>query len=1288
MSNMIRPFYICIFLMVVLYGCSGGCSSHPEEHVGSDTRDPLALVITHEEDSTSISINAHLSQTLDYVSIPYATHNLSYGAERLYIPPTVKMVYLTTDMVNELTNEEVERLIEFIAEDNQLVILTPLYDDRLAYLLGLKQNRSYVLDQQAEGYYFREDMLPNYKGKSSQTRQTLPHNGFKSSEFTGEVNIIATAASDTTYPVIVERPIGKGKSIYFNTSQTSEKDYRGLLFSAGLNALEGIPYRIANVSTIFLDDFPAPLYDSKLPPIDEEYGITHAEFIQRVWWPEMKALADSMDIDYTAMLTFNYNAALVPPFNFDEWEDSQLTINGVTQNTNTWLVDDILDSRHELGFHGYNHYSLWLKDWPNRGYMEASLRAAQKRWRINRPGTLPKSYVPPTNEIDSVGLASIERAFPQIEYMSSLYKGVVEDGGGREFGPDPYVPSLFNYPRISSGYVDDAASMFSQHSLFLYSGIWTHFIHPDDVFQVMQRAEDDYRSRNPDGLGWHSSETHDYGLYEVFKQRLERTIDEYPFIRFNAVSEAASIVKHWLNTRSTYHFRDTTLKVSTAVAEEGVQDNKQQFWFTYVSESNRNQFEQSLSESNIDFTSSTLWDGELYQFSTTSDTLSLPLLSEDFISDSTGRKEVRRTIEQYRDYAGFNETKDNSQWVDTRFEDAVAALKRNPSSKSLQDTVIDLAVEFGHVNTAIAVLERRLMKQPKWNTDDIQQLLKFYGWEGQSGRAFSFLEQLWTKYSDQSIISLKEMVVDQYGVPGGEFQKKWIKRALALEPENEQLLGQMVRLHYSSKAWPKRKHYIQRLIDLNPRSDTLYHFALENSMAYGSPRETLEWLRNFPDEARGQLQPLAPDIAYMYASEGELTRAVAWGQQTEKIPAVTELYWVLQQKRYHDFINRGKTYMEQEPQNDSLRTFVGQQLVYENFREEGFSTLYPLFKRGLASPETKELVYSEISYMEYEQKKQFYQSYPEFFHDSLRAGLDHAYRKNEGVEVGSNSSFASDNFDNEIATTGLFAAWGKRPELSHRIAVDKKIIASDVLGNDNINNLYHLNYRYQRSYREQTRQSFVGGGFYQDERAIRPDIEAGFWFSKDSSFTSTTLQFEPVFTNRGVRDNINQVTAEIYREEYWFKGNALQTALSLTGNWYSNDVYEYESLSRFYINLPFSTRFSKVRPVADLSYSNASESYRSAVPYYTPDNLFIKGGGIDYSYRDRLYDPDFSAGLILMAKHDNRSGAFFSGNARLSARIHRYWQLSLEAELSTSSEYRYNNVAFNISYTLPKTLSY
>lgn len=63
------------------------------------------------------------------------------------------------------------------------------------------------------------------------------------------------------------------------------------MFSSVIKMLPHLPYRNANVGTIFLDDFPAPLYNTKLEPIATEYDVEQADFVANIWWPDMQKLA-------------------------------------------------------------------------------------------------------------------------------------------------------------------------------------------------------------------------------------------------------------------------------------------------------------------------------------------------------------------------------------------------------------------------------------------------------------------------------------------------------------------------------------------------------------------------------------------------------------------------------------------------------------------------------------------------------------------------------------------------------------------------------------------------------------------------------------------------------------------------------------------------------------------------------------------------------------------------------------------------------------------------------------
>ncbi len=1284
MNRFPQNFLSITLLLAVLFVCSIGCSTgQKEDRQQYKKPEPLAMVLKHRADSASQDIASQVTHTLDYASIPYTTYDLSLGTSQLQIPEQIKLLYLTTDRVEQLQDQEVRQLVTFVAKGNQLVILTPLYDERFAYLMGMKAQSDQQIDRQAEGFHFKEHVFPDFKGEGFRNRATFLHNGFAGSTFIKDKSVIATAANDPDYPVIVERSIGEGRSIYFNTSVLVEKDYRGLLFSVGLKELEGLPYRVANTSTIFLDDFPAPLYDSKLPPIDQEYDTTHANFVTKIWWPEMKALADRFNIDYTAMLTFNYNAVVVPPFDFKEWEDSRLSIQGRNRNGSVWIAQDIKDSRHELGFHGYNHFSLWRQDWQNMQFMQSSLQAAKKRWRISSLGSFPVTYVPPTNNIDSLGLAAITKTMPSIEYMSSLYLSSVEDGGGREFEPDPLAPSMFDYPRITSGYVNNEISNFNQHSLFLYSGIWTHFIHPDDVFQVTQRSDDEYRSRNPLGLGWHSSPDHDYGLYEVFVQRLEETLQRYPITRFLTVRESAPIVQNWVNTQSYYKFGESQLSVTTRLKNSKQNVNDHQYWFAYVGSGNQKLMENGLKVANIEFSKSPLWDGALYQFKTTSDTLNLPLLDQQ---EPAGKAVIAQALDRYRAFMNPPDNVEESQsnWEDTRLKDALAALSNHPNSQVHQEKVIEMAVEFDSVNVAISILERRLMNNTSWDSNDAERLLKFYGWEDASQHAYDFAEKLWTKHHNELVLRFEDKLTAQFGTPSTSYQERWLRREYELNPNNFAILRQLAE---NAESWEQREQYLKELIAANPRSDSLYAYAIHQSIDNAENLQTIELLQSFPDSqyVDQQLRPYAAQIAYRYADQNELTRAGIWAQKTDQIPKTTELSWLLQQQRYHDFLERSEQYINQDPQNDSLRTFVGQQMMYENYRQQGYQVLYPLFEQDNASEQTQKLVHTEIGYMGYQEQKSFYREYPAFFSDSLRQSIQTKYRLYEGFKTGAISAITSDNFNSQTAEIGLFAEWGNRQDATHRVTLSEQVVSSDLIGGSNLDNLYHLDYRYQQTYQEPSRQLTLGGGGYILDQSFRPGVHAEYWISKDSTYTSGQLEFSPVFTNTALNQDISKVQGQLYREDYWLNGG-IQTALSLRGTWFSDSNFSYEALSRFFVNWPVSTGKRKIRPLIDFSYADAQTTYSSGNPYYTPDALFVQGIGVDLSYQDAQNDPDFSAGVELMAKRDSRDGAFFVGAGRLNAQISNFWQLSLNGYFSTSRVYRYNSINLSVSYIFQRNL--
>ncbi|MDZ7680252.1 MAG: hypothetical protein U5J63_00740 [Fodinibius sp.] len=89
MNSTFRNLCIALLVAVALSGCRWGCSPDKRSQTQQNAYqqpDPLAMVVKHRFDTSSNRINAQVTQTLDYASIPYSTYDLTLGASILEIP--------------------------------------------------------------------------------------------------------------------------------------------------------------------------------------------------------------------------------------------------------------------------------------------------------------------------------------------------------------------------------------------------------------------------------------------------------------------------------------------------------------------------------------------------------------------------------------------------------------------------------------------------------------------------------------------------------------------------------------------------------------------------------------------------------------------------------------------------------------------------------------------------------------------------------------------------------------------------------------------------------------------------------------------------------------------------------------------------------------------------------------------------------------------------------------------------------------------------------------------------
>ncbi len=223
-----------------------------------------------------------------------------------------------------------------------------------------------------------------------------------------------------------------------------------------------------------------------------ETGKATAEaFYREEWWPWMCDLARQNQLKYTGMLVETYNNQTQGPFPEAD-----------ARNTAIAYGHALLNMGGELGLHGYNHELLTTKDtsdtelgytpWPDAEEMEAATKELYRYAKSLYPDYTFQVYVPASNILDADGAAVVQSAIPTLRCIASLYNGPrAYPGYYQTFHRD--ANGIYQLPRISSGYMPDAAIRLSALSELSHRGVFAHFVHPDQIFYAS--SEDQHWSQ-------------------------------------------------------------------------------------------------------------------------------------------------------------------------------------------------------------------------------------------------------------------------------------------------------------------------------------------------------------------------------------------------------------------------------------------------------------------------------------------------------------------------------------------------------------------------------------------------------------------------------------------------------------------------------------------------------------------------------------------------------------------------------------------------------------------------
>lgn len=495
---------------------------HADPPEGYEAEKPVLLLYSPGRESSE-KYTANLCDTLDYLKWTYETLDIARADSVSY--HDYSMVVIATDYLEQDMTDDPRRIMNYVADGGQFFLgMLQLECGRkfqsIYHRMGIHEYGDYA---DYDGLYFQEDLLVGTTGQTLQG-DDLQDTCLKVTLRDGARVYLSAVIDEKKIPLFWTFDYEAGRVGVFNATFASGDFFKGVL-SGCLQAIRGTSmYPVINAACVFIDDFPAPQYDTDSPVISENYHRTVTEFYRDIWWPDMQEAASKYGVKYTGLFITSYDDVVDPDqFSF------------VEQNMMRYYGDSLIRGGHELGAHGYNHQSLaeegqvpeklGYNAWASLEDMTAAVTELRTVAEDLFPFQSLSSYVPPSNYLSDMGRQAVVNALPDLKVISGLYTDEGEEGAICLTRFDMGEDGIANFPRVTSGMMPSDYETFSWQSALTLHGVFSHFIHPDDIL-------DPERSY---GQNWET-------LMESFEDMLSQVNDSAVGLRYLTASQAADAV--------------------------------------------------------------------------------------------------------------------------------------------------------------------------------------------------------------------------------------------------------------------------------------------------------------------------------------------------------------------------------------------------------------------------------------------------------------------------------------------------------------------------------------------------------------------------------------------------------------------------------------------------------------------------------------------------------------------------------------------------------------------------
>ncbi|MEO0486265.1 MAG: DUF2194 domain-containing protein [Pseudomonadota bacterium] len=493
------------------------------------------VLVFQPSDTKSRAVFQNARASLKDASIPY----LGYELDTVHRGPNLDdfaCVVICAQITEKLSDSFSEDVSKYVSRGGGVVFACGGFKQSLSEVIGISDPGQAGTLVESRGLRFVGDLFPGTEGLSlgSDTWDILQSRVSVSSE--SLLSACSIQIEDLAgCPVLWLRNSSVGRVTFWNTDILSEKLFRGFLFQTILATMDVAVATIGGFATVQIDDFPpSESYEKPIHMTDEFPDMFEEDFFFGPWINDMLALRNRFDLRFTYFLTLDYS-------DFDTSKEAK--VPDTTKQSLQYRLGRFgeLPSGDEYGFHGFNHVEHTRKGWPHENSFKRKVSAARHLWRQIVGERLPTAWVPPNNSFDERTVRLLKRHFPEISIVCSLHStGAFSNGCNREFGGEPWCHELLNIPRQTYGFILTEAQRALLLSQILGMGVWTHFMHPDDVTDIRVGTTNLMDFRNPENLNWKTKNEADRdGMFVEFERWIGWVTDIFPWLEFVTISDAA-----------------------------------------------------------------------------------------------------------------------------------------------------------------------------------------------------------------------------------------------------------------------------------------------------------------------------------------------------------------------------------------------------------------------------------------------------------------------------------------------------------------------------------------------------------------------------------------------------------------------------------------------------------------------------------------------------------------------------------------------------------------------------